>query len=340
MLNNNKISQKSIYILVLTLMLFVLFTTDLLIGSEIFSLKEIISALNDKTSAIYTILTEFRLPRAITAVLAGSALSLSGLLMQTIFRNPLSGPYILGISSGAGLGVALLVMSGSVFGISVMNSNMSIVIAAWLGALMVLLLTLAVSVRVKDIMTLLVLGILFGSGISALVNILQFFSNNSELKSFVLWTMGSLDNVANDKILIFVIAVIAGIFTGLLSVKPLNALILGEIYAKSMGVNIVKSRLLIFVVTGILTGTVTAFCGPIGFIGIVIPHLSRLLFSTANHIWLIPGSIILGADIMLISDIISQMPGSQLKLPINTVTALFGIPVIIWLIVKNKRINL
>ncbi len=337
---NSKVKIKS-YTLkfsILLILLLLLFLTDILVGSEIFSLSEIKNNWFNTNTAIHAIIFNFRLPRAITAILAGAALSLSGLLMQTIFRNPLAGPYILGISSGAGLGVALVVLAG-IGSSSIFIQNFGIITASWFGSLMVLMLILVVSLKVKDIMTLLVLGILFGSGISALVNILQYFSNNAELKTFVLWTMGSLENINKQKLIILSFSILPVIFLSFLSVKSLNALILGEIYAKSMGVNITTSRLFVFITTGILTGTVTAFCGPIGFIGIIIPHLTRLLFSTSNHFWLIPGSVLLGADILLFSDILSQVPGSEIRLPINSVTALFGVPIIIWLIIRNKRIS-
>jgi len=333
----NTYSLKFIVLLLITVLLFVL---DVFIGSEIFSVKEVFSSLfSTENSSVKTIITEFRIPRAITALLVGSALSISGLLMQTVFKNPLAGPYVLGISSGASLGVALVILTSGYFGF--VNSNGSIlIIASWIGSGLVLSLILAASTKVKDIMTLLVLGILFGSGVSAIVSILQFFSDNAQLKSFVIWTLGSLENVTNSKLPFFATSIIFGLIISVISIKSLNGLVLGEVYAKSMGINIKKSRLIIFIATGILTGTATAYCGPIGFIGIIIPHIVRIIFKTSNHLVLIPATILAGASILLFSDILSQLPGMAIKLPINSVTALFGIPIIIWLIISNKRIGL
>ena len=332
----NTYSLKFIALLLITVLLFVL---DVFIGSEIFFFNEIFGSLfSSESSSIKTILTEFRIPRAITALLVGSALSISGLLMQTVFKNPLAGPYVLGISSGASLGVALVILTSGYFGFVSSNGSV-LVIASWIGSGLVLSLILAASAKVKDIMTLLVLGILFGSGVSAIVSILQFFSDNAQLKSFVIWTLGSLENVTNSKLPFFTISIISGLIISVISIKSLNGLVLGEIYAKSMGINIKKSRLLIFIATGILTGTATAYCGPIGFIGIIIPHIVRIIFKTSNHLVLIPATILAGASILLFSDVLSQLPGMAIKLPINSVTALFGIPIIIWLIIRNKRIG-
>ena len=337
------INAKSTYgykFTVLILLTIVLFISDVFIGSELFSVSEIIdSFFSSNNSSTKIIITEFRIPRAITALLVGSALSISGLLMQTVFKNPLAGPYVLGISSGASLGVALVILTSGFFGFA--NSNGSIlVIASWIGSGLVLSLILAASAKVKDIMTLLVLGILFGSGISAIVSILQFFSENAQLKSFVIWTLGSLENVTNTKLPFFSISILFGLFLSVISIKWLNGLVLGEVYAKSMGINVKKSRIIIFIATGILTGTATAYCGPIGFIGIIVPHIVRITFKTSNHLILIPASILAGASILLFSDILSQLPGMAIKLPINSVTALFGIPIIIWLILSNKRIGI
>ena len=325
---------------VLLLITVLLFFFDVFIGSEMFSITDIFKALfSNESSSIKTIITEFRMPRALTALLVGSALSISGLLMQTVFKNPLAGPYVLGISSGASLGVALVILTGGYF--NFINSNGSIlVLASWIGSGFVLALILSASTKVKDIMTLLVLGILFGSGVSAIVSVLQFFSDNAQLKSFVIWTLGSLENVTNTKLPFFSISIFVGLLLSVISIKPLNGLVLGETYAKSMGVNLKKSRLIIFVATGILTGTATAYCGPIGFIGIIIPHIIRIIFKTSNHLVLIPATILGGASILLFSDILSQLPGMAIKLPINSVTALFGIPIIIWLILSNKRIGI
>ncbi len=321
----------------------VLAVLDLFLGSVKVPLKSVFQII----SGSYTgpeqwriIITEFRVPRTLTALLAGAALSVSGLQMQTIFRNPLAGPYVLGISSGASLGVALLVLgfSGLIVSDAVFGA-WALVVAATLGAGFLLLLILLVSVRIKNVMTILILGILFGSIATALVAILQYFSTESLLKSFIVWTMGSLGNVTPDQLRVFSITIITALIITILSTRLLNAMLLGEDYARTLGLNPKMIRSVIFISTSILAGSVTAFCGPIGFLGIVVPHLARMLFSTANHKILIPGSFLIGASLLLVSDVFSQLPGSDHILPINSVTALIGIPVIIWILIRRKEIT-
>lgn len=288
------------------------------------------------------IIREFRLPKAITAILAGIALSISGLQMQAVFRNPLAGPYVLGISAGASLGVAVMVMgfSGMMMEQGTgMAGNWITVIAAFVGASAVLFLIFSVSLRIKDIMTILILGIMFGSITSSLINVLQYFSNESLLKSFTVWTMGSLNGVTASQLKALAPCVLAGLAVSIYSVKSLNAMLLGENYARSLGVHIVTSRLLIFFSTGILAGSVTAFCGPIGFIGIAVPHICRMLFRTADQRILLAACILTGAAVMLISDLISLLPGNGVVLPVNSVTAFIGIPVIIWIIARNHKMS-
>ncbi len=295
---------------------------------------------DDYQQAQYVILYNFRLPKAFTAILSGIALSISGLQMQTIFRNPLAGPYVLGISSGASLGVAIVVMGMSwvqfVFHTTIVN-NWLIIMAAWIGSGAVLFTILLVSIRIRDIMTILILGILFGAVSSSLVTVLQYFSQESLLKTFVLWTMGNLGGVTQQQLQILAPCIGIGVILTLLSTKTLNALLLGENYAKSMGVNVQLSRIIIFFSTSLLAGSITAFCGPIGFIGIAVPHIARLVFRTANHGVLLWGTMLIGAIIMLFSDIATQLPPNNKMLPINSVTALIGIPVIVYIIIKNKK---
>jgi len=327
--------------MLLGLILVVLFVVDLLTGSVHISFEDIIMALSGKAEAdIINILYGFRLPRALTALLAGMALSVSGLQMQTVFRNPLAGPYVLGISSGASLGVAILILGLS----SVISTNISlafnswaIVGAAWIGSGFVLVLIMIVSVRVRDIMTVLILGIMFASAVSAIVSIMQYFSDESMLKSFVIWTMGSLGNLSWQQLNILIISIIAGLLISILTTKMLNALLLGEDHARSIGLKIRKARILIFISTSILAGSVTAFCGPLAFIGIAVPHICRLIFATSSHNYLIPGTMMLGSIALLMSDIISQLPGNGRILPVNSVTALIGIPVLIWIIVRRNK---
>lgn len=283
---------------------------------------------------------QFRLPKAITALSVGIALSVSGLVMQTLFRNPLAGPYVLGVSSGASLGVALVILgfsSGLVSAGLQGLGNWILVAAAWTGAGAVMLLIMAISARIRDITTILILGMMIGSGLSAVVSILQYFSSESMLKAYVIWTMGSLGNLSSGQLKVLVISVAAGTFISIAAIKMLNALLLGENYAGSIGLNVKFSRFIIFSCTSILAGSVTAFCGPIGFIGIAVPHIARNIFGTSDHRILLPGSIMIGGIAMMASDIISQLPGSESVLPVNSITSLIGIPVVIWVIFRNRK---
>jgi len=342
---DTRFNKKILLILIsLSALLILVFIVDLFLGSVKIPFKEILKILvsGESENQIWlTIIYDFRLPKAITAVLAGAALSVSGLQMQTIFRNPLAGPYVLGISSGASLGVAILVLGyTSHFTNQAVHyfGNWAQVISAWIGAGLVLFLILAVSMRVQDIMTILILGILFGSATSAIVSIFQYFSHQSMLKAFVIWSMGSLGNLSKSQLNILMPCIIAGLILSLLFSKILNVLLLGETYARSLGVNIKFSRIMLFISTSILAGSITAFCGPIGFIGIAVPHIVRIITKSVNHYYLIPGSILSGAIVLLISDIIALLPGSDSTLPVNSVTALLGIPIVIWIIIKNKKI--
>ena len=315
----------------------VLFTGDTRI--PLHSILEILFTGQSSTEHWITIVREFRLPKAIGAVLAGMALSVSGLQMQTVFRNPLAGPYVLGISAGASLGVAIMMMGmGLTAGyITGAVGNWMIVLAAFIGASVVLFLIFSVSLRIRDVMTILILGIMLGSITSSLISVLQYFSNENALKSFTLWTMGSFEGVTASQVKVLTLCVLCGLLVSLFTVKALNAMLLGENYARSLGVNIIASRLMIFFSTGILAGSVTAFCGPIGFIGIAVPHICRMLFRTADQCILLVGSILTGAIVMLVSDLISLLPGGGTVLPINSVTAFIGIPIIIWIIVRNHK---
>ena len=318
------------------------FALNLLLGSIHIPVKAALQIFlgNSGNELWETILLDFRLPKSITAILAGAALAVSGLQMQTTFRNPLAGPYVLGISSGASLGVAIMLLGIS--SLTAVNfggiiASFSLAGAAIIGSMLVLLVILAVSIRVKDIMTILILGMMFGSAASALVSILQFFSHESMLKAFVIWTMGSLSSVAGMQLHVFLIIVAIGIALALLSIPMLNVMQLGDTYAKGVGVNIGLSRAVVFLSTSLLAGGVTAFCGPIGFIGIAIPHIGRMVFRTANHAVLIPGVILLGSISLLLLDTISQLPGQSISLPINSVAAIMGIPIVIYVVLKNKR---
>jgi len=326
---------------VLLLLIFILLILDIFLGSVSIKASEVIRAIFTHTNSNFeTIILKFRLPKAITALTVGVALSLSGLQMQTIFRNPMAGPYVLGISSGASLGVAFVILG---FSANITTDSLNglgnwiLVAASWAGAGAVMMLIMVISSRVKDIMTVLILGIMLASGISAVVAIMQYFSNETMLKAYVIWTMGSLGNLTSSQLNVLLISVSVGVIMSLFSSKMLNALLLGENYAGSIGLNVRFARAVIFICTSILAGSVTAFCGPIGFIGIAVPHIARILFKTSDHKVLVPGTILLGGAVMLISDIISQLPGSENVLPVNAVTSLIGIPVVIWVILRNRK---
>lgn len=336
-------SRKNVLLLVVFfLMVVALLMVDLQIGSVSIPFSRLIKLLflKNDNSIEWMTFHYFRLPRVFSAFLAGIALSVSGLQMQTVFRNPLAGPYVLGISSGASLGVALVVLGfTSYFGSNIFNvdSGWLLIIAAWTGAAAVLILILLVSMKTKDIMTILIFGIMLGSGISAIISILQYFSGEPALKAFVIWTMGSVNSVTPEQLPLLLTGFIPGMLLSLFIIKPSDAVLLGEEYAKTMGVRIIRYRIIVFTSTSLLTGTITAFCGPIGFIGIAIPHICRIVFNTSKHAVLLSGSILLGASSLLLSDIISQLPGSQTILPINAVTSLIGIPVIIWIITGKRK---
>lgn len=332
--------RNRVYFLLLCLSLAVLFIFDLLIGSVNIPLAAIFDAIFKDTAseAHQIILYDARIPKAITAVLCGAALSTSGLLMQTLFRNPLAGPYILGVSSGAGLGVAFLVMGAGLLGLSI-SSGISISLAAIIGAMFVLFLLFLLSIRVRDVMTLLILGVMIGAIATAIIGLIQYFTSDYQLKAFLMWTLGSLSAVTYAEIQLMCIFILGGILLSLLNSKNLNAFLLGEEYASTIGVNVKSTRFLIIISSGLLAGIVTAFCGPIGFIGIMVPHLSRMLFRTTNHLILIIGSVLLGSCILLFSDILSNLLGNGLSLPINSITALLGIPVIIWIIFNKRKIS-
>ena len=330
-------SRSRILFILLTALVVVLFAADMMVGSVGISAKDVLTALMGGGDPVTRkIVIDIRLMKAIVAILAGAALSVSGLQMQTLFRNPLAGPYVLGVSSGASLGVALFILGAPLLGIggSAWLSTVGVAGAAWIGAAAILAVVAAVSQRIKDIMVILILGMMASSGVSAIVQILQYMSNEEALKSFVIWTMGSLGDVTTSQLALVAPAIIAGLIISVSVIKPLNLLLLGESYARTMGLNIRRTRSLILLSTTLLAGTVTAFCGPIGFIGLAIPHVARILFCDADHRTLLPAAALTGAVSLLICDIISKI----LVLPVNTITALLGIPIVIWVVIRNKSI--
>lgn len=318
--------------------LVLLFFVDLAVGPVSISVRDVWAALSggECPESTVKIVKNIRLIKAVTAFLVGVSLSVSGLLMQTLFRNPLAGPYVLGVSSGASMGVALLILGAPLLGINGNSffSVFGIAGAACIGAALILFIVAAVSRKIKDVMVILIIGMMLGSGVSAVVQILQYLSNETALKTFVIWTMGSLGDVTPPQIFLLSISVATGMVLAVAVIKSLNLLLIGEDYAKTMGLNVNKSRQLIFLSTILLAGTSTAFCGPIGFIGLAVPHVARSILKNADHRVLLPFTALTGALMLLLCDIISKF----LALPINSITALMGIPIVIWVVVQNKNI--
>jgi iron complex transport system permease protein len=327
----------------LFLVFLVLFITNISLGSVTIPFQEVCNSLSGGQASKSTwqyIIINYRLPKALTAILVGMGLAISGLLMQTLFRNPLAGPYVLGLSSGASLGVAFVILGAGLlppFLSSVLLSSYGIVLASTLGCAMVLIAVLIVSKQLKDTMTILIVGLMFGSFTDAIVNTLTFFSTADQLQKFTFWSMGSLGNLSWQSILILSIAVFIGLTLSFCTIKPLNSLLLGENYARSLGLNFKKIRFLIILATSILAGSITAFAGPIAFIGLAVPHIAKLVFQTSNHFILFWSCLLLGASILLVCDTVSQMPGYEITLPINAITSMFGAPIVIWLLVRKRK---
>ncbi len=339
-------SEKSyrLYFIVLFAFLGIAILLNLSLGSVNIPLKEVISGLlggeTSKESWDY-IIKDYRLPKALTAILAGGGLAVSGLLMQTLFRNPLAGPFVLGLSSGASLGVAILILGAGAFGGfmgGVLLSEWSLVLASAIGSFIVLLAVLAITFRIKDTMAILIIGLMFGSVTSAVVAVLSYFSNAEQLQQFIFWSFGSLGNQSWNGVLILSLCTILGLFLSVFSSKSLNALLLGENYAKSMGLKIKKTTLVVVLATSILAGSVTAFAGPIAFVGLAVPHLVRQFIKTSDHIILIPAVLLCGSILMLLCDTIAQLPFSEYTLPINAITSLVGAPVVIWLLIRKRKL--
>ncbi len=321
----------------LIILLVVAFILDLMIGTANISVSEIWNVfIGENSNVVYNeIILNHRLPKAITAILAGGALAIAGVLMQTMFHNPLAGPDVLGVTSGSSLGVALLTLGSSTLPLWFI-STWGQVIAASIGAALVLLLIVIVAIRVPQTTSLLIIGLMFGYFAGAIVSILQSNSNPDTLKLFITWTFGSLSAVGWDQLSIMTPIIIIGIIVALVLQKQLNILLLGKNYANGLGISVKRLRISIIIATALLAGVSTAFTGPIAFIGITMPHVARGLFQTSNHRIVLPASMICGSITLLICDFISQAPGLQGSLPINAVTSLFGAPIIVWIILKNR----
>lgn len=315
-----------------------LFVADIALGSVDIPLRDVVAVLTGgkADASVRSIVLDIRLVKAVMALLAGAALSVSGLQMQTLFRNPLAGPYVLGVSAGASFGVALFLLGAPLLGIASHPAVQTIGTAgaAWIGAAVVLLLVMSLARRIKDIMVILILGMMLSSAIGAAVEILQYLGNEASLKSFVVWTMGSLGDVTYTQLAIIAPVILAGIMLAIVAIKPMNMLLLGENYARTMGLNLHRTRCTIFLSTILLAGTITAFCGPIGFVGLAVPHLARMIFTSADHRILVPASLLIGVVMMLLCDIIAKV----LTLPINTITALMGIPIVVYIVTRNRSL--
>ncbi len=326
-----------------TLLLFII---NISLGSVSIPFKDVLQNLIGGHSSKSTwdyIIINYRLPKAITAIFVGAGLSISGLLMQTLFRNPLAGPYVLGLSSGSSLGVAFVILGAGFlppFLSTIALSSYGIILASIFGSLMVMLAVLLASRKLRDTMSILIVGLMFGSFSSAIVGVLSYFSTAEQLQKFTFWSMGNLGNLSWSNIVILGVSVFIGLILSLITIKSLNALLLGENYAKSIGINFKKTQLIIIIATSILAGSITSFVGPIAFIGLAVPHIAKLVFQTSNHVILFGGTILFGALIMLFCDIVSQLPGSDLTLPINAITSIVGAPVVIWLLVRKRKLTL
>ena len=322
----------------------VLFALNLRYGSVSIPWKEFWEAVFGGDASTYrAIILDYRLPQAITALLAGIGLSVSGLLMQTLFRNPLADPSLLGISSGSSLGVALVVLLGTATGLSVSTlalwSTFGVTVAAFLGAFAVLMLILALSSRLRSMVSLVLVGIMIAYIAGSVTDILKFFSQKEGIHAFVIWGLGSFSSVSKAQLPFFAATVIIGVVGAFLLFKTLNLLLLGERYAENLGVNIKRSSMLIILVSGFLTAIITAFCGPIAFLGLAVPHIARFLFRSSDHKLLIPATAFLGMDLALFCNLIARLPSFEGNLPINSVTALIGAPIVLWVIFHRQRFN-
>lgn len=328
-------------LILLGFILFFSFTLNLSLGSVRIPFAAVVEILIGKSTsneAWNNIIWHFRMTKALTCILAGSALSLAGLLMQTLFRNALAGPDVLGLSSGASLAVSLVFLGSSAgFAIGALSA-WSVVSAASLGCALVFVLVMWVARRLRDDTALLIIGLMIGATASSIVSVLQYLSNADDQQAFLIWTFGSLGGLNWTEILVLAVVLMTGLVTSTSQLKSLNGWLLGDLYAGSLGINVSLTRRLMILCACVLTGAVTAFCGPIAFVGLAVPHLCRMIFKTHDHKLLIPGVVVGGSTLLLLCDIIAQLPGSDYVLPINAITALIGAPVVISIILQRKRI--
>ena len=326
--------RKNTYIFIgLFLLLLLLALLDVCSGSIWISP---LSTLNSQLSTLNSqLLLHLRLPKMLTAILAGASLSVAGLMMQTLFRNPLAGPYILGVSSGASLGVALVTMVTTILPLAFSLSPHSLIAtSAIIGSMLTMLLVMLFAKRIRSNVTLLIVGMMVGNIAGALVNMIQNFANPDSLKLFIVWTLGSLSGVSWDELPTLAFGIAMAAILVLMLIKPLNGLLLGEDYARGLGIHVERTRWMMVLASCLLAGSVTAFCGPIAFIGVAVPHIARGIFATSNHRLTVPASALIGANILLVCDILCNL--GTYSLPISTMSALFGAPIILWIVLKKK----
>lgn len=340
-MKNKKIAFGILGIIIVGIILFIL---NLFVGSVTVPLDEIFKVLlkENTDNTLNVIIFNYRLPQALTALLAGAALAVAGLLMQTLFRNPLADPSMLGISSGASLGVGIVILlTGAISGTAVSSfgwwSTIGVSLAAFIGAVLVLFVMLAFSSRMKDMTTLIIIGLMIAYLAGSITDILKFFSLKEDIHAFVIWGMGSFSGVGTSKMPVFATSIIIGLFVTFFLSKNLNILLLGEMYADNLGLNIRKNSVIIILVSGYLTAIVTAYCGPIAFVGLAMPHIARFLFKSSDHRLLIPATMLIGMDMALICNLIARMPGFDGNLPVNAVTAFIGAPIVISVILKSRK---
>ena len=340
-MTHNKINISILIVIIFLGIL--LFFLNLFVGSVTIPFADLFKVFfgEETNSTISTIVFEYRLPQAVTALLAGAALSVAGLLMQTLFRNPLADPSMLGISSGAGLGVAITILFAGILGGNALSSfglwsNIGVSIAAFLGATLVLMLILAFSSRVRNMTTLIIIGLMVSYLAGSLTDIMKFFSMKEDIHAFVIWGMGSFSAVGKTKLAFFSISIILGLFASLFMSKNLNIMLLGDLYAENLGLNVKRNNLFVILVSGYLTAIVTAYCGPIAFLGLAIPHLTRFIFKTSDHRILVPAVMLIGMIVSLLCNLVARMPGFEGNLPINAVTAFIGAPIVIWVILRRR----
>ena len=340
------IHKRTVFLILSGLVLVALFVANLIYGAVSIPLSEVVSILlgNETEKAAWQhIVLQSRLPQAITALFAGAALAVSGLLLQTLFKNPLAGPSILGISDGANLGVALVMLlfgnSFNLFSAYSFGGSLAMIIAAFLGACVILGIIIYFSTKVTSAVMLLIIGIMVGNLASSAITILNYYSSADRVHAYVMWGMGDFSGISNERLPFFIFCSIAGLFLAILMTKPLNALLLGEMYATNLGIKIKQTRVIILLCTGLLTATATAFCGPIAFIGLAVPHIARLLLGSSNHTMLLPTTILFGSCVALLCNILTVLPGNDSILPLNAITPLVGAPVIIYVIINRKNIQ-